>query len=129
LKDRFDNGRPVQVNARAVFDHCTVDPWKLSFSKGDEILVLEPRDDKWFLGRRQDASGLLPIDFVQFSVEDIADIVGTCKAFFMDLPNSLIPKLQYDSLIKAAGSLKSTLVLLLVQLTAIDRNGISWRPP
>lgn len=35
LKDKFDNGRPVQVNARAIFDHRTMDPRKLKFSKGD----------------------------------------------------------------------------------------------
>lgn len=112
LKDRFDNGRPVQVNTRAIFDHRTVDPRKLNFSKGDQILFIEPRDDKWFLGRRQGASGFFPIGFVQFSVEDIADIIGTCKAFFMDLPDSLIPTQQCDNLVKAPGNYISAPVLL-----------------
>jgi hypothetical protein len=112
LKDRFDNGRPVQVNARAIFDHRTVDPRKLNFSKGDQILVIEPRDEKWFLGRRHHASGFFPTGFVQFSVKDIADIIGTCKAFFMDLPDSLIPKQQYASLVTAPGNYISAPVLL-----------------
>ena len=102
LKDRFDNNRPVQVNARALFDHRTVDPQKLNFCKGDQILLLEPRDGEWFLGRRQDANGLLPLGFVHFSVEDIAGIIGTCKTFFRDLPDSLVPKLHYESVITAA---------------------------
>jgi hypothetical protein len=129
LKDRFDNGRPVQVQARAIFDHRTVDPRKLSFSKGDQILVLGLRDENWFLGCWLDKSGLLPIGFVEFDVEHIADIIGTCKAFFMELPDSLISKVQYDSLIKAAGNRTLTLVSLLTQLTSIGRNRISWRPP
>jgi hypothetical protein len=125
LKDRFDNGRPVQVNARAIYDQRTVDPRRLKFSKGDQILVLEPKYGKWFLGRREDATGLFPIDFVQFSVEDIADVIGTCKAFFMDLPNPLIPRLQYDNLFRAAGNRMLPLVLLFIQLTAPGRNGIN----
>ena len=114
LKDRFDNGRPVQLNAQAIYDQRTVDPRKLNFAKGDQILILEPKDGKWCLGRRREASGLLPIDFVQFSIQDIADVVATCKAFFLDLPNPLIPRLQYDSLVKAAGNHKSTLVWLFI---------------
>jgi hypothetical protein len=104
LKDKFDNGRPVQINAQAVFDHRTMDPRKLKFSKGDQILVLEPRDERWVLGIRQNTRGLLPIEFVQFSVEDIAGIIGTCKAFFMDLPVSLLPMVHSDSLIKHPGN-------------------------
>jgi hypothetical protein len=113
LKDKFDNGRPVQVNARAIFDHRTMDPRKLKFSKGDQILVLEPRDERWVLGLRQNTRGLLPIEFVQFSVEDIAGIIGTCKAFFIDLPVSLLPMVHYDSLIKNPGNHSSAAVCCL----------------
>lgn len=114
LKDRLDTGRPVQVKAPAIFDHRTVDPRKLNFSNGDQIPVLEPRDEKWFLGRQQDTTGLLRIYFVQFSLEDVADVVGTCKAFFMDLPDSILPVAHYHTLIKAAGDYMLVPVLLLV---------------
>lgn len=114
LKDRLDTSRPMQVNAHAIFDHRTVDPRKLNFSNDDQILVLEPTDEKWFLGRRQDTTGLLPIDFVQFSLEDVADVIGTCKAFFMNLPDSILPVAHYHTLIKAAGDYILVPVLLLV---------------
>ena len=112
LKDKFDNGKPVQINARAIFDHRTVDPRKLNFSKGDQILVLGPRDERWVLGLWHNTRGLLPIEFVQFSVEDIAGIIGTCKTFFMDLPVLLLPMVHYDSLIKNPGNHSSATVLL-----------------
>lgn len=129
LKDRFDNGGPVQVNAQAILDQRTVDPRKLNFSKGDHILVLEPKDTEWFLGRQQDESGLFPIAFVQFSAKDIADMIGACKAFFMDLPKPLIPSAQYISLNKAAGNRSSTPMLLLTLLTTPYRHRFSWGQP
>jgi hypothetical protein len=124
LKDKFDNGRPVQVNARAIFDHRTMDPRKLKFSKGDQILVLEPRDERWVLGLRQNTRGLLPIEFVQFSVDDIAGIIGTCKAFFMDLPVSLLPMVHCDSLSKSPGNHSSAPGSLFRKLMVINSGRI-----
>jgi hypothetical protein len=120
LKDQFDHGRPVQINARAIFDHRTVDPRKLNFSKGDQILVLELRDERWVLGLRYNTRGLLPIEFVQFSVEDIAGIIGTCKTFFMDLPVLLLPMVHYDSLIRDPGNQSSATVSLFRKLIVIN---------
>jgi hypothetical protein len=120
LKEKFNNGRPVQINARAIFDHRTVDPRKLNFSKGDQILVLELRDERWVLGLRHNTRGLLPIEFVQFSTEDIAGIIGTCKTFFMDLPVSLLPMVHYDSPIKNPGNRSSATVSLFRKLIVIN---------
>lgn len=88
--------------------------------------MLEPRDERWVLGLRQNTRGLLPIEFVQFSVEDIAGIIGTCKAFFMDLPVSLLPMIHYDydNLSKNPGNHSLAAVSLFRQLIVINSGRI-----